>query len=87
MAKILEVKYKNKCTGCELCVFEIQRQMEKVGLEGSFIRVFRDVSADSEKITFSIETDPRVHSFDIEAIKSICPGAVFEIVEREDETK
>lgn len=44
MAKILKISFPEKCIGCELCVIEVQRQMGKLGLEGSLIRVFRNPS-------------------------------------------
>lgn len=66
-----------KCIGCELCVFESQRQLGKMGLEGAFIRIFRDTTS------FSIVLDPQINTLDIEKIKEICPVGVFEILESE----
>jgi NAD-dependent dihydropyrimidine dehydrogenase PreA subunit len=40
MSKTLKAVRPEKCNGCELCVLESQRQLEKVGLEESLIRVF-----------------------------------------------
>ncbi len=77
MNKILKVMLPKKCIGCELCVFEAQRQLEKVGLEGAFIRIFRDGQ------NFSIVLDPQVNTLDVEKIKSICPKGVFEVLESE----
>jgi len=77
MHKILKVILPQKCIGCELCVFEAQRQLEKVGLEGAFIRIFRDGSG------FSIVLDPQVNTLDIEKIQEICPNGVFEVLESE----
>ncbi|HDQ88741.1 MAG TPA: hypothetical protein ENN92_01175 [candidate division WWE3 bacterium] len=66
-----------KCVGCELCVAESQRQLNKLGLEGAFIRIFRDGTS------FSIVLDPQVNTLDVEKIKSICPAFVFETLESE----
>lgn len=77
MHKILKVMLPQKCIGCELCVFEAQRQLGKMGPEGAFIRIFRDTAS------FSIVLDPQVNTLDIEKIKEICPVGVFEILESE----
>jgi len=77
MTKTLEVKFPNRCVGCELCVFEVQRQLDKVGLEGSFIRIFRAKNPKTKNIEFSIETDPHIGDLDVEKIKGICPNGVF----------
>lgn len=66
-----------------MCVFEAQRQLKKVGLEGSLIRVFRKTSEDKEKIVFDIELDPRINILNIEKIASICPKNVMEVIEKE----
>lgn len=83
MSKILKAKYPKKCVGCEMCVMESQRQLKKVGLEGSLIRIFRN-KAKEDFIEFSIELDPRINQLDIKAIKDICPNGVYEI---EDESE
>lgn len=75
----------NKCTGCELCVFEAQRQLSKVGLEGSFIRIFREPEKNTGFLKFSIDLDPQVEKLDLEKIKSVCPNGVFDIIEEEME--
>ena len=81
--KVLSVVFPKKCIGCELCVLEAQRQLKKVGIEGSFIRIFK-----SEKgLEFNINLDPQVNTLDIEKIRRICPTQVFEIKEMEDEPK
>ena len=64
-------------------MLEIQRQLNKVGLEGSLIRIFKNRDEETEFLKFSIDLDPRIHSFDIEKIRSICPTLVFEILEEE----
>ena len=77
--KILKIAFPQKCSGCQLCIFEAQRQLAKVGLEDALIRIFKDETG----INFSIDMDPRVHSLDINQIKKICPTGVFEIVEED----
>ena len=85
MAKFLKVSFPENCIGCELCVAETQRQMQKVGLDGALIRVFKDRKDSSDVIVFSIELDPRVNSIDIEKIIEICPTKVFTVEDKEDE--
>ena len=81
----LTIKPKNseKCNGCELCLLEAQRQLKKVGLDQSLIRVFSKRKKGSEYLEHSIDVDPRVSSLDIEKIKNICPREVFVIEEEE----
>jgi len=80
MIKILKATYSDRCTGCEMCVIEVQHQLKKLGLEGSLIRIFRKKDKENkEKLLFSIEIDPRVSNLDVESIKSICPQGVFSI--------
>jgi hypothetical protein len=79
--KILKATFPKRCTGCELCVFEVQRQLKKVGLEESLIRVFKKSTDAHDDIEFLIEIDPRINQLDIESIKKTCPTQVFEIVE------
>lgn len=83
MSKILKVKKPEKCNGCELCVFESQRQLEKVGLDQSLIRILTKKEEDTEYPSFSPDIDPRLNSIDIEKIKNICPTGVFEIEEEQ----
>ena len=78
MAKILKAVLPEKCIGCDLCVAEAQRQLGKVGLEGAFIRVFR------EDNKFSLVLDPQVNTLDVEKIKEICPQGVYEVLEVEN---
>ena len=85
MAKNLKVSFLQKCIGCEVCVFEAQRQLKKVGLEGSLIRIFRNKKEGKEFLEYSIDIDPRLNKLDIEAIKNICPTEVFEVVEEEND--
>jgi hypothetical protein len=81
MAKVLKAVAIDKCNGCELCVLEAQRQLEKVGLDAALIRVFTSKEDGREYPTFCIDIDPRINSIDIERIKSICPKFVFKIEE------
>jgi NAD-dependent dihydropyrimidine dehydrogenase PreA subunit len=82
MAKILKPTRNDKCTGCEMCVFEAQRQLKKIGLEESLIRVFRGKDEDTGAVTFDIEIDPRSNVLDAEKIVSICPREVLEVIEQ-----
>lgn len=82
--KILKATFENRCNGCEMCVFEIQRQMGKVGLTNCPIRILRDAS--SSNIYFHVEIDESVSKFNIEEVVKVCPVAVFEIVEVSDES-
>ena len=83
MPKVLKISVPEKCSGCELCVFEIQRQLKKVGLEGSPIRVFRNKEDQAflENIKFEIHLDNKVNDLNIKRILEICPNKVFEIIE------
>lgn len=83
--KKLTLKFPNKCTGCELCVLEAQRQLSVVGIEESLIRIFRDTDKKTNKPLFCIELDPRVNELDIACIKQICPEGVFEVTEEEQQ--
>ncbi len=78
MPKTLKVARPEKCNGCELCVLESQRQLEKVGLEESLIRIFTGKKPGEEYPDFCPDIDPRINSIDIEKIKGICPKSVLE---------
>lgn len=78
MRKILKIELPQNCNGCELCVFEAQRQVKKIGLEGSAIRIFR-APAGVGAVAFTIDMDTTAATLDVEKIKRICPRAVFEI--------
>lgn len=80
---MLKVKFQSNCIGCDLCIFEAQRQFKKVGLEGSLIRVLKSKPQDAKKVEFYIELDPRINRLDVEKIAKICPKTVFEISEEE----
>jgi len=84
MAKVLKVSFPEKCSGCELCVAQAQRQLGKVGLEGSLIRILRDKKEDGS-LKFSIDLDPTVGQLDLEAIHKICPRGVFTVEETKSE--
>lgn len=81
MSKNLKPVYMDKCIGCEMCVFEAQRQLKKVGLEESLIRVFRKKSESDKKVTFELDIDPRVNVLNTDKIVSICPKNVLELIE------
>ena len=81
MTKTLKPTQQDKCHGCELCILESQRQLNKVGLEGALIRIFtQKKSQESDRTRFNIEIDPRINVLNIEKIKDICPRDVFEII-------
>lgn len=84
MSKILKVKFQRDCIGCEMCIYEAQRQLKKVGLEGSLIRIRKSKPEETKKMEFYVELDPRVEKLDIEKIAAVCPKKVFEISEEED---
>lgn len=81
--KILKASFENRCNGCELCVLEVQRQLGKVGLTDSPIRILRDTSKST--VYFHVEIDPSVSNLDIKEVLKVCPTSVFEILEEEDE--
>lgn len=85
MAKNLKVSFPQKCIGCELCVLEAQRQLKKVGLEGSLIRIFKNRPENKKFLEYSVELDPRINDLEVERIKNICPTEVFEISEEESD--
>ena len=65
-----------------MCVFESQRQLKKIGLEESLIRVFRGKNENTNTVTFDIEIDPRSSVIDTEKIATVCPREVLEVVEQ-----
>jgi ferredoxin len=81
--KILKATFENRCNGCELCVLEAQRQLKRVGLTDAPIRILRDTSKSSVYFHVDIESD--VNNLNIKEIAKVCPTAVFEILEEEDE--
>ena len=81
--KILKASFENRCNGCELCVLEVQRQLGKVGLTDSPIRILRDTSKST--VYFHVEIDPSVSNLDIKEVLKVCPTSVFESLEEEDE--
>ena len=88
MAKILKIKFPEKCIGCELCVMEAQRQLNKVGLEDSPVRIFRnkeDAGILSET-SFEIRLGDSINDLKLKQICEICPTGVFTIVDEEDES-
>jgi NAD-dependent dihydropyrimidine dehydrogenase PreA subunit len=81
--KILKATFENKCIGCELCVLEAQRQLERVGLSDSPIRIFKDTTQNN--VYFHVDIDNSVEKLDFKEIMKVCPTGVFEIVEVQDE--
>jgi copper chaperone CopZ len=73
--RFLKASFTEECNGCELCIMEVQRQLKKIGLEGSLIRVLGILE-------FRIDLDQQVNKLDIEKIKQICPKNVFTVEER-----
>lgn len=78
MLKKLKVINQDKCIGCEMCVLECQRQLKIMGLEGSYIRILRDLS-DGTK--FAVSVDPKVEELNTKRIIKVCPQEVFAEVE------
>jgi len=78
MSTTVKIKQEDKCIGCEMCVMECQRQLKRVGLAGSYIRVLRNINAGSE---FKISLDPKILELKSNKIVGSCPREVFEEVE------
>lgn len=83
--KKLKAEFKKNCIGCELCVMEAQRQLGKVGLEDSPIRVFKKKNKDT--LVYEINLDPSVNKLNIQKIVNICPVLVFSIEEEKEENE
>jgi len=66
--------------GCEMCVLESQQQLKTAGLEGSYIRILRDLN-DGTK--FVVNVDPRVEELNIKRVVKSCPKEVFLEVEED----
>jgi ferredoxin len=81
MPKTLKATQPDKCNGCELCSLEAQRQLKKIGLEESLIRIFRKKGENPQTIDNSVEIDPRVNMLNIDRVCEICPKNVFEVIE------
>lgn len=81
MAKILKATFPEKCIGCELCVMEVQRQLNKQGLDGAPIRIFKSSEDNSMfgSLTYEIHIDSKTNTLNINRVKDICPTAVFTI--------
>jgi len=80
MSKKLKVINQGKCVGCEMCVLESQQQLKTAGLEGSYIRILRDLN-DGTK--FVVNVDPRVEELNIKRVVKSCPKEVFLEVEED----
>lgn len=89
MAKVLKIKLPQKCIGCELCVFEAQRQLERVGFDDSPIRVFRNTSKASlvDSTEYVIELDSKVNELNLRNLVDICPTGVFSIEDEDEDEK
>lgn len=61
-----------------MCVMECQRQLQRVGLEGSYIRVLRNVKRGTR---FEVNIDPLINKIKSSRIIGVCPRSVFEEVE------
>ncbi|MBT6401090.1 hypothetical protein HN803_06215 [candidate division WWE3 bacterium] len=83
MAKVLKASFEKNCIGCELCVSEVQKQLGKVGLDGSPIRIFRD--RDAKKTSYTVHIDPSVNELALEKVEKICPALVFTLESEEEE--
>jgi len=82
--KFLKATFENRCNGCELCILEAQRQLSKVGLTDSPIRILRDTS--SANLFFHVVIDDDyLNKINLDEIVKICPTGVFEIIEEEDD--
>lgn len=77
----LKVSFPQRCSGCELCVLEAQRQLGKVGLNGALIRIFR------KGVTFCVDLDPHVSKLEVSDIFSICPRGVFTLEEEDSDAQ
>ncbi len=75
---ILKVIQENRCIGCELCIMECQRQLKRVGLSGSYVRILRDLR---EGDVFKVSFDPRIVKLKVKKIAEVCPRQVFEETE------
>jgi Fe-S-cluster-containing hydrogenase component 2 len=78
MSKKLQVIYQEKCIGCEMCVLECQQQLKTAGLEGSYIRILRNLS-DGTK--FVVSVDPKIEELNTKRVVKSCPRNVFAEVE------
>jgi NAD-dependent dihydropyrimidine dehydrogenase PreA subunit len=78
--------FPQKCIGCELCVMEVQRQLGRVGLDGSLIRVLKHLNEETNSIEYAINIDPQVNNLDINKIRDICPTGVFVVEESTNES-
>ncbi|OGC49241.1 hypothetical protein A3F07_00105 [candidate division WWE3 bacterium RIFCSPHIGHO2_12_FULL_38_15] len=65
----------------------MQRQINKIGFEGSVIRVLKKPRMNTDGadgLEYSIVLDPQINKFDIKKIKEICPTQVFTIEDQEN---
>lgn len=59
---------------------ECQRQLKRVGLTGSYIRIMRDIKEGDE---FKVSLDPKIEELKANKLVEACPRDVF--VETEDD--
>jgi NAD-dependent dihydropyrimidine dehydrogenase PreA subunit len=74
MLKSLKIVNQDRCFGCEMCVLECQQQLKTAGLEGSYIRILRNLG-DGTK--FVVSTDPKIAELNIKRVVKSCPRDVF----------
>jgi len=78
MSTIIKAKNEEKCIGCEMCVMECQRQLKRAGLEGSYIRILRNIKVGTK---FEVSLDPKISEIKSKKIIESCPRGVFEETE------
>ena len=78
MSKTIKIIREDKCNGCEMCVMESQRQLKKVGLEGSYMRILRHIEKGTK---FEVCIDPKIQDLNIKKIVTLCPRGVLEETE------
>lgn len=71
----LKVVQGKKCIGCELCVMECQRQLNRAGLSGSYIRIMRSIK---EGDKFEVSIDPKITELELAKIMEVCPHGALE---------
>ena len=74
MPKKLKVVSQDRCTGCEMCVLECQQQLKTAGLEGSYIRILRNLSTGTR---FIVSVDPEIEELNLKRIVKSCSREVF----------
>ena len=80
MIKKLKAINQDKCIGCEMCVLECQQQLKIAGLEGSYIRILRNLGTGTK---FAVNVDPKIDELNVRRVIKACPRAVFAEVEED----